>query len=399
MVYDLDSEAIAILQAHLHDAVSSTQNVPGAVICIVNQEGRLLFCDAAGKAGVQSERKMTVDHVFWLAGLLTFDNADQLEELLPPLRDVKVLEESEDGHLYLREKQSRITLRMLLSHTAGFGYSPYSRILRDWIVQSKSHVLDFAQPLIAQPGEDCNYGFNMEWVSLLIEKVSGLRINEYFQQHIFNPLDLKAMTLFPDEYTKMDLLPAMAHRALDGTLKDGPHFMQATLDISTPEAQNKIFQKGAGGCFGSASDYCAIIATLLNDGTSPTTKSTILQPSTVKQMFQNQIPQFPNFARKGIPAAEPEDTFPIPEIYPAQPHDQPQGWGLSFMLTLHPTAQGRGSDTANWASMANCYWWADRYHGVGGFIGTQIVPFFEPNVLQLCQQTENSVYSGRRGRP
>jgi len=92
-------------------------------------------------------------------------------------------------------------------------------------------------------------------------------------------------------------------------------------------------------------------------------------------MFSNQIPQFPDFARNKMQAAIPSATYPIPEIYPAQPHDKPQGWGLSFMLTLEPTAQGRGPNTANWAGMANCYWWADRHHGVGGFIGTQSLPF------------------------
>jgi hypothetical protein len=118
-----------------------------------------------------------------------------------------------------------------------------------------------------------------------------------------------------------------------------------------------------------------IIATLLNGGTSPTTGSQILEASTVDLMFENQIPQFPNFARKGIPAAIPQETWPIPELYPAQPHHQPQGWGLTFMLTIEPTPQGRGSLSASWAGMANCYWWADRQKGVGGFIATQILPF------------------------
>lgn len=92
-------------------------------------------------------------------------------------------------------------------------------------------------------------------------------------------------------------------------------------------------------------------------------------------MHENQIPHLPNFAREHITPAIPEETYPITEYYPAQPHHQPQGWGLSFMLTLEPTPQGRGPFTACWSGMANLYWWADRHKGVGGFIGTQIVPF------------------------
>ncbi|KAL2853466.1 beta-lactamase family protein [Aspergillus pseudoustus] len=412
MAFDLTHETTAALRDLLEESTSNIHNIPGAVICVVNKDGRLIFSGAAGKAGVDTDQEMTLSGVFWFAscsklitsiacmqlvekGLLRLDDADQLENLLPPLRDVKVLERADEGRLYLVDKKSRITLRMLLTHTAGFGYSAYSPDLRDWMIQEKSHTLDFAQPLIAQPGENWNYGFNIEWVSLAVEKVSGLRMSQYFQQHIFDPLDLKSMTLFPDIATQRKHLLKIAHRCPDGTLKDGLHFMQSTLDTLTPEAQDEAFQNGAGGCFGTASDYCAIIAVLLNDGTSPTTNARILQPSTVKEMFENHIPSFPNFARKGIPAAQPQHTFPIPELYPSQPHDKPQGWGLSFMLTLHPTSQGRGPFTGSWAGMCNSYWWADRSHGVGGFIGTQIVPFFDLKAVQLAEETERLVYSGQ----
>lgn len=106
--------------------------------------------------------------------------------------------------------------------------------------------------------------------------------------------------------------------------------------------------------------------------------------------FENQIPQFPNFARKGMPAALPHDTCPISELFPAQPHSKPQGWGLTFMLTLEPTLQGRGPSTACWSGMANCYWWADRHNGVGGFIATQIVPFAGEEIT-IYECTESHV--------
>lgn len=114
---------------------------------------------------------------------------------------------------------------------------------------------------------------------------------------------------------------------------------------------------------------------LLNNGTCPNTGSRILHESTVETMFSNQIPQFPDFGRQGISAVIPHDTHPIAELYPAQPRHHPQGWGLSFMLTLEATEQGRGPNSGSWSGMANCYWWVDRSKGVAGFLGTQIVPF------------------------
>lgn len=55
-----------------------------------------------------------------------------------------------------------------------------------------------------------------------------------------------------------------------------------------------------------------ILATLLNNGTSPTTGATILKPETVEEMFKNQLPDMPNFSRQGIAAAKPDLTNPIP---------------------------------------------------------------------------------------
>jgi hypothetical protein len=57
-----------------------------------------------------------------------------------------------------------------------------------------------------------------------------------------------------------------------------------------------------------------ILATLLSNGTSPITGAQILQQSTVDEMFKNQIPNLPNFARNGIPDSKPWLTNPIPDL-------------------------------------------------------------------------------------
>jgi len=63
---------------------------------------------------------------------------------------------------------------------------------------------------------------------------------------------------------------------------------------------------------------------LLNDGTSPITGAQILKKQTVDMMFENQIPNFPNFGKQGIPAAKSDLTNAIPDLYPGSQ----QGWGL-----------------------------------------------------------------------
>ena len=129
---------------------------------------------------------------------------------------------------------------------------------------------------------------------------------------------------------------------------------------------------------------------LLNDGTSATTGAQILKPQTVELMFQNQIPNFPNFGRQGIPAAKPDLTNAIAEIYPVA-DNAPQGWGLTFMLS-GKGATGRSASTGHWAGLPNLWWWCDREKGVAGIISTQVLPFADPQVLGLWVAVEAAVY-------
>lgn len=111
-------------------------------------------------------------------------------------------------------------------------------------------------------------------------------------------------------------------------------------------------------------------------------------------MFKNQIPEFPNFGRQPIPAAKPDLTNVLPEMYPL-PGNPPQGWGLTFMLA-NGDLTGRSTSTAHWCGLANCFWWCDPVNGVAGIVATQILPFCDANVLKLWADIEIEVYAGLR---
>jgi hypothetical protein len=61
-----------------------------------------------------------------------------------------------------------------------------------------------------------------------------------------------------------------------------------------------------------------VLAALLNDGKSPKNGAQILKPETVNLMWENQIPEHPDFARAGLPSAKNEQANPAPEIYPQE---------------------------------------------------------------------------------
>jgi CubicO group peptidase (beta-lactamase class C family) len=159
-------------------------------------------------------------------------------------------------------------------------------------------------------------------------------------------------------------LAHMHQRYPDGHLAVREHLLRAPL-VSSPlfsldqkghqDPERTIFNSGGAGCFAQPREYMKIIAMFLSDGTSPETKKQILKKETVDEMFSNQIPDMPDFGREPIDAATPELTNPISELYP-QPKEQEQGWGLTFMLTIHEGATGRGKNTGWWAGLPNLFW-------------------------------------------
>lgn len=125
------NEAISSLQTSLNDACADAEKgLPGVVGVVIGKDGKELFAHAAGKRGYGSSQPMSLDNVFWIAsctkmitgiacmqlveqGKLSLDDPEQVEQLCPELKDLKVLQT--DGSLV--DQKHGITLRMLLAHT------------------------------------------------------------------------------------------------------------------------------------------------------------------------------------------------------------------------------------------------------------------------------------------
>ncbi|KAL2211548.1 beta-lactamase/transpeptidase-like protein [Sarocladium strictum] len=325
-------------------------------------------------------------------GVLELDNADQVERLCPELRDVKIA--TRDGRLV--EKLTRITLRSLLTHTSGFGYSflspsleaHQSTIGKPQFDEFSGFEHDLHQPLVNQPGMDFQYGISHDWAGILIQRATGEHLNDYMQKNIFQPLDVKSMTMFPDNDLQ-SRLAGMWQRGPDGQLSPRQYPLSRALDATLI---GETFNSGGAGLYGTLRDFSQILIALLNNGLSPSTRQRILEPEAVKALFTNQIPEQPDFARVPQPASKPDLVYATDELYPLCPSGKPQGWGLGTMIS--PSFTGRSDSTAHWCGLSNVFWWCDMDKGVAGIVGTQVLPFIDPKAAELWATVESKVYEG-----
>lgn len=399
------------LKKQIDDLTADAENKAAGIVYIaVNKNGDTIFEHASGHAGLGIDEPMTMDHTFWIAsctkmiagiacmqlveqGKLALDDGDLVEKLAPELKEVQVIE---NGKLVPKKRQ--ITLRMLLAHTAGFGYSFFDQRLYDYYGATGCNEFSglkydiMSQPLVNQPGEVWEYGINIDWAGVLVERVSGLSLNDYMQEHIFKPMGITHINMFPTDDMKSKLAYMHSRDPHTGKLKlavDG-HLNRSPLVAKTQEQKDAVFNSAGAGCFARPIQYGQIISMLLNNGTYAPNGAQILKKETVDTMFTNQIPEHPNFGRNQINPPKPQYSNTLPELYP-EPHDIPQGWGLTFFLHLKPSAV-HSEGTGWWAGLPNLFWWADRQKGIGGMIASQIIPFGDPNVMGLWGGVEAGIY-------
>lgn len=407
-------ELVRALKSTIDSYTSKPNGLPGVVYKIINKDGTTVFEHASGLRGLETDKPMTLDTVFSIAsctklitaiaamqlveqGKLDLDSERQVDQLAPELRDVKVLDGGPDGKLQLVEKKTKITLRMLLTHTAGFSYSFANPKLKKWydpigIFESDESTI-FGQPLVNQPGEKFEYGVNMDWAGRLVERVSGLSLDEYCQKFIMKPLRLSETTYFPSQDMK-ERLAFIHERKENGNIQVSQHghlFRQSLL-ASTPEEIKATVNSGGGGMFSTVPGYCEILATLLNHGTHPKTGTQILKRSTVDEMLKNQLPDLPDFARNLSPPAKPYYVNGAPEMYPQQ-GNPPQGWGLSFFKLLEAGPTGRSTGSVFWSGLFNLIWWVDFERGIAGMIASQILPFGGKSLKHSCQSSGHDICS------
>jgi methyl acetate hydrolase len=375
-------------------AVTDRGDVPGIVAMAAARDG-LVYQGAFGKRALPDGAAMTTDTVFWIASMtkaVTSAAAMQLveqgklalerpiAEVLPELAAVQVLEGFDAaGEPRLRPARRPITLRHLITHTAGFVYDIWNADLNRYmekrgipgIISCEDAAL--ALPLTFDPGDNWDYGINIDWVGKAVERVSGQRLGDYFAEHLFGPIGMN------DTVFKL----TTNHRArLCGMHARGAGEALAPIPFEIP--QEPEFQMGGGGLYSTAPDYLAFEQLFLNQGRTAG-GAQVLKPETVTLMEQNAIGDLNvRLLRTTAPASSNDAEF-----FPGMV----KKWGLGFMISTAPVVGGRSAGSLAWAGLANTYFWIDPAKGVAGVILMQLLPFADAKALAAFEGFERAVYS------
>jgi methyl acetate hydrolase len=294
-------------------------------------------------------------------GLLDLDAP--AKDYVPDIGELQVLDGFDgSGKPKLRAPKRDITTRMLMLHTAGFGYNffnqNYNRLTEEHgqpliVAANKAAMMT---PLLFDPGDKWEYGSNIDWAGRVVESIRGKRLGEVLKERVFAPLGMTdiAFTRSDDMKARTAVIHA---RGDDGSLTPLPDFV-------LPD--NPEFDMAGHGLYASVGEYMKFIRMWLNDGDGPNGR--VLKPETVKQAVSNGLQPH-------------QKVVMLPGVVPSLSNDAEffpglkKSWSYTFMINDEVAPTGRPAGSIGWAGLANLFYWIDRANGVGGFWATQVLPF------------------------
>ena len=314
---------------------------------------------------------------------------DPAEKYVPEIKDIMRLHGfNEDGSPKLAPSEKKILVLHLFTHTAGFAYDFFDKDTLQWRVAKnqpicayvpRSAMEEYAVPLIFEPGTRYEYGSNIDWLGIIIQRISGLPLAEYIDKNIVQPLGLKT--------TGVALTAEQDKEFFTVHTKDSARKLTST---PLKMVQNPEVVPGGHYLYSSCDDYTQFLLALLNDGTNPSCNATILKPETVKNyVFTDMLPQV-GCSGKGV-GDVPSTISAVTNTGALLPGID-KGWSLGLMINHADAPNGRNKGSGAWAGLGNCYFWIDPKAGKLGFVVSAVLPFFDEDVLHLADALERAVY-------
>lgn len=355
-------------------------------VTLVARAGKLLDWQAYGFRDASRRVPMRRDDIFRLysmtkpiasvAAMMLVESGElaldaPVSRYLPVLAGLQVLDQGE-----LRAPRTPVTIRHLLTHTAGFAaglpgdelamrvleqVDPSSAATLEGVVQRLAAV-----PLAADPGTRFGYeAAPIDIVARLVEVQSGLSFGHFLRQRIFLPLGMRE--------TGFEVPRERRHRVADLTVMggDGKLRIDDSPSARRPGTRLRRYDSAAGGLYSTAADYARFCQMLLDGGTLDGV--TLLRPSTVDQMFRNQLGMLEN---------------------PVTQFSQGEGFGFGGYVVTDPDRRGSGvMGQWGWSGAASTSFWIDRERRMFGIVLLQHLPNGAandlPRIARAVQQRVN----------
>ncbi len=367
--------------------------IPG-VVSMVGSGNQLLHASAFGPSNRADGRPHTLDDVFMIASMTKaitsvaaaqmleqgrFELEQPAEEVIPDVAEHRVLTGFDDsGQPILRQPNSKMTMRQLLTHTSGHSSDVWNantlRYLQDTGMPGTPTCKRdaFNLPLAFDPGERWEYGIATDYVGMTVERLSGMRLEEYFREHLFKPIGMDWTSFIISPRQRAELVPVRA--------KDG-RGQYRTLEFEISQTPEQYM--GGAGLYASTGDYLKFLQMLLNRGDAANGR--VLKSETVELMFRNHIGDLEIPDMLTVLPALSVDVRLLPGI--------PKRWSLCALTNLADVPGRRHAGSQFWAGLGCSYFWVDPTADLAGVSMMSYFPFADPDGLEVFDALEADSYA------
>jgi len=254
------------------------------------------------------------------------------------------------------EAKKIITLRHLLTHTAGFWYSLDELRLQafnqiDWTYEDR--------PRLFEAGDKWQYGTSLEWVGEIIQNISGDDLETYFRKNITGPLNMKS--------TWFNVPNILEENIVSWGNRDSTGFEEYDRIPTEPVT----YYNGGGGLFGSPKDYLYFLICIMNNGKYE--GGQILKPETIELMYENQLPNGLTLTLGG-------------ELTKSDTH------GLAWEIEESKDEMVRSKGSVYWGGGANSFYSLDKKNDVSIVYFTNYFPWMDKETYDFYRLFEKEVY-------
>lgn len=368
----LSSERLKRLGEALNGYVRDGKLSGGVVL--VARRGKVAYAEAFGQRDREAGSTMREDSVFRIAsqtkalvsvGVMMLQEEGRLHindavgRYIPEFKETTVAVPKQGGGYDVVKAKRQVTVRDLLTHTAGVGYGWgvaadrwEAAKIQGWYFADRDEPVGAtvarmaALPFDAQPGEKYVYGYSTDILGVVIERASGQALDEYLRARLFEPLGMKDTHFYLPE-SKADRFAVVYSAKESGGLERAPEPGGAVGQGAYLKGPRKSFSGGAG-LVSTANDYARFLSMLLNGGELDGKR--ILSRKSVELMTVDHL--------NGV-------TF-----------REGQGFGLGFSVVKDLGARGQPGSVGEygWGGAYHSTYWVDPKEQLVVVYFTQLIP-------------------------